>query len=110
MRFGKRVENTTREDIYDDVCDELDMQLERWGTLPHPSGTFSGYKVASEMMKINTDYLAKVNGLTWRDIVSEELLEAFAEEYWPKTRSELIQTAAVIFSWIIEKDKEHAGN
>jgi hypothetical protein len=47
-------------------------------------------------------------GLTWQDILWEEICEAFAESDWKARRKELIQVAAVIIAEIEDGDLSEA--
>ena len=51
-----------------------------------------------------TDANAKSGGLSWRDILLEEVHEALAESDPAALRTELIQCAAVIQAWLWELD------
>jgi hypothetical protein len=49
----------------------------------------------AELAKAATDERTKEGTVTWRDILTEEVLEAYAEDDPNKLRAELIQVAAV---------------
>jgi hypothetical protein len=51
------------------------------------------------------DYFVSTKQLTWRDILLEEVYEAFAETDSDRLREELIQVAAVALSWVDAIDR-----
>lgn len=90
---------------------ERERQTERWGEQNHTDGTgpdmmwlrsFNPKARATEISdfaKVITDDNAQAGFLTWRDILLEEVAEAFAENDPEKLRTELIQVAAVATQW-----------
>jgi hypothetical protein len=89
--------------VVDDTLKEVDRQLSVWGEQHHPDGTSKTYTG-------HADWARRVckqadNEVTWRHILAEEFYEACAETDWLALRGELIQSAAVIFSWVRDGDK-----
>lgn len=91
-----------------EVANERGRQDATWGEQNHPDGT--GRPGSREF----ADYvraLCKANGPAednWRDILYEEVAEAFAETDPAKLRAELIQVAAVAVNWIGAIDRRTA--
>lgn len=89
---------------------EEERQDERWGRQDHPDGT--GPTPTNLFHRNKAQDLTKknfANGVgTWRDILTEEVTEAFAEEDSEKLKEELIQVAAVAQQWVraIERRQE----
>jgi hypothetical protein len=87
-------------DVIADVLAEREYQYQQWGEQNHPDGT--GRPGDRE----NADYMraiCKANGPAednWRDILAEEIAEAFAESEPGRLREELIQCAAVCVAWV----------
>lgn len=82
------------------VDDERQRQIAKWGEQFHPDGTGRpGDRENADRMRA----ICKANGPNednWRDILAEEIAEAFAETNPELLRTELIQCAAVIQHWI----------
>jgi len=53
--------------------------------------------------------LADRDQVTWRDILYEEVLEAYVETDWSALRAELVQVAAVAVAWIEHLDRRGPG-
>ena len=102
-------------DISAEVVNELANQYEKWGDQSgHSDGTGANVYVlsrtdpnldrckASELERIFKDKYerASVNTRTWRDILLEEVFEAFATGTEDELRHELIQVAAVAMQWV----------
>lgn len=93
--------------VCEEVCDERARQDARWGEQNHPDGThpdnpwvFTGpASYVAEVARANCNRLAAEGFVTWRDILLEEIAEAFAEADPAKLRAELIQVAAVAAAW-----------
>jgi hypothetical protein len=87
-------------DFAESVDDERRRQIEKWGDQKHPDGTGRpGDKGLAEAYKD----ICQANGPAadnWRDILAEEVFEAFAETDPERLIEELIQTAAVIQAWV----------
>lgn len=55
-----------------------------------------------------TDARSKDGTVTWRDVLREEVYEAFAEVDPAKLRAELVQVAAVAARWVEDIDRRAA--
>lgn len=76
---------------------------DRWGT---PAGVhLAGMRELRDNAVVTTDERAATGNLTWRDILLEEVFEAFAEDDPGKLRVELIQVAAVATQWVEAIDR-----
>lgn len=95
--------------IAEEILSETDRQLDQWGEQNHPDGTGLSEDVrrADHAKKLN-DTFVKLGALTWRDILLEEVYEAFAETDPERLREELIQVAAVASSWVEAIDRRSA--
>jgi hypothetical protein len=101
-----------REDILEilvEIANETVSQDEKWGPQRHPSGTDTNYWTpgANAAKRVN-ERAAETGSLTWREILTEEVYEAFAEEDPALLRAELIQSAAVIAQWVADLDRRAA--
>ncbi|MFE9812346.1 NUDIX hydrolase [Streptomyces sp. NPDC005548] len=88
-----------------DVDAERQRQLKRWGDQTHFDGTGRPGDV-EEADRLRA--LCAANGPAednWRDILAEEVAEAFAETDQDRLRTELVQCAAVIAAWILNIDR-----
>ena len=93
----------------EDVDTERSAQLAKWGDQRHPDGTAitgDGERAASARHVCQT--MAERGMVTWRDILHEEIQEAFAEDDPVALRAELVQSAAVIAAWISDIDRRNA--
>lgn len=95
------------DDVLDEVHTEREAQHFKWGEQNHPDGT------GSEQDRRSAEDWRYVcqrnfrNGVgTYRDILQEEVAEAFAESDKTKLREELIQVAAVATAWVEKLDRE----
>lgn len=89
-----------------DVRAERAAQDERWGPQHHPDGTARPRDLAAaDVQRQATDDAAATGALTWRDILSEEVAEAFAEADPDELRAELVQVAAVAVAWVEDIDR-----
>jgi hypothetical protein len=96
--------------FFDEVYAERGKQHAKWGVQEWPNGTATspGDQEMVDEAKRVTDLAMADGSVTWRDILVEEVLEAFAEKEWPKLRVELVQSAAVIAAWIEDGDRREA--
>lgn len=98
----------TRE-VLEDVHAERRRQVAKWGddsTKDHGDGTgLPSDEACAEYAKLITDTNADAGTVTWRDILHEEVCEAFAETDPEKLRTELIQVAAVAVKWVEAIDR-----
>lgn len=95
--------------VTEEIQDELDRQDARWGEQNHPDGTglAEDGRIAEKAKALN-DYFVETDTLTWRDILWEEVAEAFAERDEDRLREELIQVAAVAGNWVKAIDRRRA--
>ncbi len=89
-----------------EVDDERRRQHEIWGEQNHSDGTGDPrFAHMAEMAKLACDMETQNGSVTWHHILTEEVLEAFAERDSEKLRAELVQVAAVAVSWIEAIDR-----
>ncbi|MEQ4721602.1 NUDIX domain-containing protein [Nonomuraea sp. B19D2] len=89
-----------------DVAAERAAQDAMWGMQILPDGTGDEGTVAeSDRARRETEAAAAGGALTWRHILAEEVLEAFAETDPERLRAELIQVAAVAVKWTQALDR-----
>lgn len=94
--------------VLHDIEVERQRQRDTWGTCSYPDGTGRPWdteraEVAREVCQSN----GPVGEHNWRDIVQEEVSEAFAETEPKRLREELVQVAAVVTHWIEAIDRRH---
>jgi hypothetical protein len=88
-----------------EIAYEREAQDRKWGEQNHPDGTG---RPGDADMAILDRAKCKANGPeedNWRDILQEEVSEAFAETDPARLRIELIQVAAVATAWIEHIDR-----
>lgn len=91
-------------DVLTEVCEERTRQDEKWGEQNYPDGTGRELDdMYARDKRAECDRTAAEGFLTFRDILDEEVAEAFAETELPKLRAELVQVAAV--AWIEAIDR-----
>ena len=104
--------------VLDDVQEECERQIEKWGEQSHLDGTGpTAYPLheADDLLDLRTGaelaeiFKARCQANTpdtdnWRDIFLEEAFEALAESDLDALRIEIIQTAAVLVSWARDID------
>lgn len=97
--------------ILQDFGDEMRAQVTKWGYQSHPDGTYldESDRLAADAMKALVDEKAQEGWVTWRDILDEEIAEAYAENNPARLRAELVQAGAVIGSWIRDIDSREGG-
>jgi hypothetical protein len=93
------------------VLREVERQVEKWGVQHRRSGTggFLAHQEA-ENAKAHTDRAAADGTVTWRDILEEEVREAYAEGEATDAAAlvkELIQVAAVAVSFAVDVERRH---
>lgn len=98
-------------DIAAEVLNENRRQEILWGEQNHPNGTGE----RSDEIKANNakqwcEAARRKGMLTWKYILYEEVMEAFAESSPSELRKELVQVAAVALSWIDNIDRESEVN
>jgi hypothetical protein len=88
------------------VTAERAKQDSKWGEQNHPDGTGEPHEaVLAEAKRRLCETAAGAGALTWRDILDEEVAEAFAETDPARLRAELVQVAAVAVAWIEAIDR-----
>lgn len=93
-----------------DVMAEVERQLLKWNEQHHPDGTSHANVALAEFARRQCQEKFNDGTGTWWDILFEEIWEAGAEE--PNTealRTELVQSAAVLISWIRDIDSRKEG-
>lgn len=108
--------------ILDDVLREVETSIEKHGNqYGTPLGTgrdavvlsFAGYDQTAENLaqeaKSWTDYMSDIGEVTWHDILTEEVMEAYAEDDPLLVREELVQVAAVAIKMIYAIDNGGPG-
>ncbi|GAA4212953.1 hypothetical protein [Microbispora amethystogenes] len=88
-----------------DVAAERAAQDAMWGIQEHADGTGPTYEREADLAKRAVADAAAEGRLTWRQILYEEVLEAFAEDDTDRLRGELIQVAAVAVKWVQDLDR-----
>lgn len=95
-----------------DVAAERVAQDARWGIQEKlPDGTGPGGPdgaSAAARARREVEEASRAGTLTWRHILHEEVLEAFAEDDPARLRAELVQVAAVAVKWIQDLDRRAA--
>lgn len=109
--------------VLNEVLRERRRQEEKWGEQNHPSGTGVGHvqqlvdgmkaerekthglATLGEYARNLTDALAKGGGLTYSEILWEEVCEAMEEADSARLRLELVQVAAVAVAWVERLDR-----
>lgn len=98
--------NRVQAGVLDHLVAERDAQDEKWGVQNHPNGTgMLGDVERADSARHVCEVMFR-NGMgSWRDILHEEVQEAFAEHEPDKLREELIQVAAVALAWVENMDR-----
>lgn len=100
MTGGARTPTDSLFALVDDVVAECAAQDARWGQQNHPDGTgLPGDTEAADLAREITNGLAQQGTVTWREILTEEVKEAFAETDPEKLDLELKQVSAVAVQW-----------
>ena len=102
--------------ILNEIAAERARQDEKWGEQNHPDGTGEYVEAVplwpagdlADFAKNETDVLAQAGFVSWRNILFEEVCEAFAEADVEKLRTELVQVAAVAAQWVEAIDRRRA--
>lgn len=83
-----------------EVHNERKRQDKKWGQQNHQDGTgLPGDAEAAQYAKDQCELAFKNKLGTWRDILEEEVKEAYAESDEDKLYTELIQVSAVAAGW-----------
>ena len=86
------------------VDTERQKQLAKWGEQSYPNGTGRpGDTEEADRLRATCKANTRDED-NWRDILAEEMAEAFAETDASLLRTELVQCAAVIQAWIADLD------
>lgn len=94
----------------EDIDDERQAQLAKWGDQHHPNGTGQYPEtIDADVARMACQSAAEGGYLDWLHILREEVAEAFAESDPAKLRAELIQAAAVIAAWVYDLDRRVGG-
>jgi hypothetical protein len=88
---------------------ERAAQDARWGIQDVADGTDPAGAAAADRAKAETAAAFADGTLTWRHILIEEVLEAFAEDDPDALRTELVQVAAVAAKWVQALDRRRSG-
>lgn len=95
--------------VLEAVRAERYRQVEKWGddsTKDHPDGTGQPQdRLLEAFAKAETDAAAQDGTLTWRNILHEEVREAYSATDPVELRAELVQVAAVAVKWIEAIDR-----
>ncbi|OFV78483.1 hypothetical protein [Rhodococcus erythropolis] len=94
--------------VLPEIADERERQDEKWGEQNHPDGTGPDYRGAAFEARRRCQRAARSGLVTYKDILEEEVYEAFAETDPVELREELVQVAAVAVAWIEKLDRERA--
>ncbi|MEU6415286.1 hypothetical protein [Microbispora sp. NPDC046933] len=91
--------------VLTDVAAERAAQDAMWGPQEHPDGTGPAYEPEADLAKRAVTDASAEGRPTWRHILHEEVLEAFAEDDADRLRTEPIQVAAVAVKWVQDLDR-----
>lgn len=92
--------------VLPEIAAERERQDEQWGEQNHPDGTGPGFAIDAKRARHSCNLAATLGLVSYRDILNEEVYEAFAESDPDKLRHELVQVAAVAVAWIEKLDRE----
>ncbi|QDQ93726.1 hypothetical protein FND50_25185 [Rhodococcus sp. WB9] len=92
--------------ILNEIRAERARQDEKWGEQNHFDGTGPGYQKHAEAARQRCQNAAALGLVSFKDILDEEVNEAYAEDDSAKLRAELIQVAAVAVAWVEKLDRE----
>lgn len=99
------IDNTALVNVLGEVHQERYRQEEKWGQQNHPDGTGRLGDVERAFdARLRCQQNSPDND-NWRDILDEEVKEAFAEYHPDQIRAELVQVAAVAVAWIEAIDR-----
>lgn len=88
-----------------DIGDERDRQNQKFPDQQIPDGTSVELTGVANYARAACELAARQGKVTWRDVLAEEVSEAFAEEDLTRLRKELIQVAAVAGRWVEDIDR-----
>jgi hypothetical protein len=93
--------------IFPDIVDEYERSVEKHGEQSLPLGSDPVYADYAESWREECE-MRRANGtLTWREILMEEIHEAFAETEYHAQRAELVQVANVVMKMIADLDERN---
>lgn len=87
------------------VVTEQGAQLAKWGEQHHPDLYAPTDDYAEARIKAVVDARSLAGTVTWQHILQEELTEAFNASNLEDLRTELVQSAAVLLSWVNDIDR-----
>lgn len=96
--------------VLPEIADERERQDEKWGEQNHPGGTGPGYVPDTKRARERCQRATRLGLVSCRDILEEEVYEAFAESDPDLLRAELVQVAAGTVAWIEKLDRERAAS
>lgn len=86
--------------ILETVIEERDRAMQKWGVQTHPDGTGGGAAaILRDQQRDLVDQQKKEGKSNWRDILMEEVREAFAETDLVALDNELMQVMQVCCVW-----------
>lgn len=99
--------------VHLEIREERRRQDLKWGEQNHPDGTGKDVEPVpmwsaedlADFCKNETDVMAQAGLVSWRNILMEEVTEAFVESDPDKLRAELVQVAAVAAQWVEAIDR-----
>lgn len=92
------------------ISKEARRQVQKWGEQNHPDGIGKPLDNATEVFaKWYCDEAARDGNVTWRDILHEEVAEAFNAKDDDALELELQQVAAVATSWLMAVRRRRRG-
>jgi hypothetical protein len=97
--------------ILGEIQAERARQDAKWGEQNHPDGTaITGDDERAANARHVCQAMASIGQGSWRDVLWEEVAEAFAESNPAALRAELVQVAAVAAAWIAAIDRRAAAH
>lgn len=98
-----------RQHLFNLINEERKRQDAKWGEQNWPDGTGVHGEfedMAVKGVQLINDRLQASGDITWRHILREELVEAYAETDSDRLEEELIQCAAVIVNWLESRERQ----
>ncbi|MFE5699953.1 hypothetical protein [Rhodococcus koreensis] len=92
--------------ILNEIRAERARQDAKWGEQNHADGTGPGYQKHAHAARRRCKAAAEFGLVSFKDILDEEVNEAYAEDDPARLRAELIQVAAVAVAWVEKLDRE----
>jgi hypothetical protein len=93
--------------IFADIVDEYARSVETHGEQSLPMGSDPVYADYAESWREECEMRSADGTLTWREILMEEIHEAFAETDYHAQRAELVQVANVVMKMIADLDDKN---